>query len=555
MPRWTVDAPATYDFDRVDALRVRTIGGTVAVLSTGERACLDISAVTGQPLVVSHSDGTLTVSYEDLSWDGLLGWLRPDRTAATITITVPKDCPVQLGVVTASAVVSGISAATSVKSVSGAITLDGVTGAVDARTVSGDIEAQGLGGTIGFNSVSGDLTLADGSVDRLDAKTVSGRVTADIDLDQDAALRVATVSGPVAIRLPADARARVDLRSTTGRVLSEFPGLQHSEKPGASTISGDLGPAGHPGSGPGQHHVWPGHAAPAGTAWNAAGGGRGGGRQPMSPVFRHGRLRLYLLKLLDESPRHGYEVIRLLQDRFMGVYAPSPGTIYPRLARLEEEGLVTHDEADGRKVYRITDKGREELRNRSDDLSELEDEITASVRDIAREVTEDVRETVRNLREELTFAARDMHRRGAAPPRSAGSPRTSAAAPAPLPPGHQAPPRGNGAPPPRRGPGAASAWDEALQGRQPSSRTARQQDARHEEDTARGHPARPGAAGASRPGPGRGGPGPWSPPGLAGLAAGRIRLGGPRDLPGPGAAGPPLHPGVAGGGGPGPGGE
>ena len=126
---------------------------------------------------MSHSDGTLTVSYEDLSWDGLLGWLRPDRTAATITITVPKECPVQLGVVTAGAVVSGISAATSVKSVSGAITLDGVTGAVDARTVSGDIEAQGLGGTIGFNSVSGDLTLADGSVDRLDAKTVSGRVT------------------------------------------------------------------------------------------------------------------------------------------------------------------------------------------------------------------------------------------------------------------------------------------------------------------------------------------------------------------------------------------
>ena len=128
----------------------------------------------------------------------------------------------------------------------------------------------------------------------------------------------------------------------------------------------------------------------------------------MSPVFRHGRLRLYLLKLLDEAPRHGYEVIRLLQDRFLGVYAPSPGTIYPRLARLEEEGLVTHDEADGRKVYRITDKGREELHARLDDLAELEEEITASVRDIAREVSEDVRETVRSLREELTSAARDM---------------------------------------------------------------------------------------------------------------------------------------------------
>ena len=124
----------------------------------------------------------------------------------------------------------------------------------------------------------------------------------------------------------------------------------------------------------------------------------------MSPVFRHGRLRLYLLKLLDEAPRHGYEVIRLLQDRFMGIYAPSPGTIYPRLARLEEEGLVTHDEADGRKVYRITEKGREELRARLDDLTELEEEITASVRDIAREVTEDVRDTVRTLREELSWA-------------------------------------------------------------------------------------------------------------------------------------------------------
>ncbi|MBO0786871.1 MAG: PadR family transcriptional regulator, partial [Actinobacteria bacterium] len=128
----------------------------------------------------------------------------------------------------------------------------------------------------------------------------------------------------------------------------------------------------------------------------------------MSPVFRHGRLRLYLLKLLDEAPRHGYEVIRLLQDRFLGVYSPSPGTIYPRLARLEEEGLVTHDEVDGRKIYRITGKGREELESRLDDLAELEEELTASVRDIAQEVSEDVRETVRSLREELTWAVRDI---------------------------------------------------------------------------------------------------------------------------------------------------
>jgi DNA-binding PadR family transcriptional regulator len=128
----------------------------------------------------------------------------------------------------------------------------------------------------------------------------------------------------------------------------------------------------------------------------------------MTPVFRHGRLRLYLLRLLDEEPRHGYEVIRLLRDRFMGVYAPSPGTIYPRLARLEEEGLVTHDEENGRKVYRITEAGREELRSRGPELDELEEELSASVSDIVREVREDVRDTVRSLREELTRAAREM---------------------------------------------------------------------------------------------------------------------------------------------------
>ena len=128
----------------------------------------------------------------------------------------------------------------------------------------------------------------------------------------------------------------------------------------------------------------------------------------MSPVFRHGRLRLYLLKLLDEAPRHGYEVIRLLQDRFMGIYAPSPGTIYPRLARLEEDGLVTHEEVNGKKVYSITDKGREEIRARLGDLADLEDELTESLRDVANQISVDVRETVRSIREELASAAREF---------------------------------------------------------------------------------------------------------------------------------------------------
>jgi DNA-binding PadR family transcriptional regulator len=129
----------------------------------------------------------------------------------------------------------------------------------------------------------------------------------------------------------------------------------------------------------------------------------------VSAVFSHGRLRLYLLKLLAEGPKHGYELIRLLENRFLGLYAPSAGTIYPRLARMEADGLVTHTQAGGRKVYEITAAGRSELTARSGELSELEAEIHASVADlsaVADEVEKGVRGSVRDLKRELRQAAR-----------------------------------------------------------------------------------------------------------------------------------------------------
>lgn len=131
----------------------------------------------------------------------------------------------------------------------------------------------------------------------------------------------------------------------------------------------------------------------------------------MAPVFGHGRLRLYLLRLLDESPRHGYEVIRLLEERFQGLYAPSAGTVYPRLAKLEQEGLVSHANDGGRKVYSITDAGRAELASRSEELAELEAEIRESVAALAAEIRDDVRGSARDLRKEVLEAARQTRRR------------------------------------------------------------------------------------------------------------------------------------------------
>ncbi|CAG7605255.1 PadR family transcriptional regulator [Actinacidiphila bryophytorum] len=125
----------------------------------------------------------------------------------------------------------------------------------------------------------------------------------------------------------------------------------------------------------------------------------------MAPVFAHGRLRLYLLKLLDESPRHGYEVIRLLGERFQGLYAPSAGTVYPRLAKLEKEGLVSHSTEGGRKVYALTDEGRAELAARADEIAGLEAEIRESVSTLAAEIREDVRGAAGDLRREVRAAA------------------------------------------------------------------------------------------------------------------------------------------------------
>lgn len=130
----------------------------------------------------------------------------------------------------------------------------------------------------------------------------------------------------------------------------------------------------------------------------------------MSQVFRHGALRLYLLKLLDEQPRHGYEVISLLEDRFMGLYAPSAGTVYPRLARLESEGLIEHEVSEGRKVYTLTADGHEELARNADELATLERDLTASIRDLASDVRRQVRDSARDLRAELKQAAREVRR-------------------------------------------------------------------------------------------------------------------------------------------------
>lgn len=241
MPRWTVDAATSLDFDNVTSLQVRMIAGTVAVLATDDVPSMVVSDIKGRPLQVSYNEGALTVAYETLSWERLLDWLNPAHDTAAITITVPADCPIQLGVVNASAVVSGFISGAAVKGVSGEITLDGVAGDVRADTVSGSLEGRDVDGAIRFKSVSGDLTLAGCRLARLEAENISGQIAADGGLEATGEVRVNTISGDVTLRLPADSDARVRLHSMSGNVRSEFDSLRTSMSPGSRVVSGNLG--------------------------------------------------------------------------------------------------------------------------------------------------------------------------------------------------------------------------------------------------------------------------------------------------------------------------
>ncbi|WP_328927586.1 DUF4097 domain-containing protein [Streptomyces sp. NBC_00190] len=262
---WHIADPQKLAFEQpVTELRVRLVSGTVNVVAAEDGpARLEVTEVDGPPLYVVQDGGTLTVSYEDLPWNGFQGFkewweAKPwkawsgsasgrkvwERSAA-LTLTVPAATQVQLATVHATAFVSGISGGTDVNGVSGDATLVGLSGRVKAHTVSGSVEAQSVTGDLGFHSVSGGLTVVDGAGVSLRADSVSGDMLIDLDLDPSAPrpvdIALNSVSGQVAIRLPHPADARVEANTTTGGVSNAFEDLRVSGQLGSKRITGTLG--------------------------------------------------------------------------------------------------------------------------------------------------------------------------------------------------------------------------------------------------------------------------------------------------------------------------
>ena len=123
--------------------------------------------------------------------------------------------------------------------------------------------------------------------------------------------------------------------------------------------------------------------------------GRGRGRQRgrrRQQMFESGEMKYVILRLIKEKPRHGYEIIKALEQKFGGWYTPSAGTVYPTLQLLEDQGYVRINEVEGKKVYHITPEGEAFLEEHRDVLEDIIDRVHEVVRDLAGGTMADLNE-------------------------------------------------------------------------------------------------------------------------------------------------------------------
>jgi len=132
-------------------------------------------------------------------------------------------------------------------------------------------------------------------------------------------------------------------------------------------------------------------------AFGFPGGPRGRHRRQM---FESGEMKYIILRLIKEKPRHGYEIIKALEERMAGCYAPSPGTVYPTLQLLEDQGFVRAAEEEGKKVYHITPEGEKFLEEHRSTVEDILDRVKDAVRGFAGGAMAELNQTFGKLARE-----------------------------------------------------------------------------------------------------------------------------------------------------------
>ena len=135
--------------------------------------------------------------------------------------------------------------------------------------------------------------------------------------------------------------------------------------------------------------------------WGRHGGGRGGPWAERGRRFRpfeQGDLRFLVMDLIAEQPRHGYELIKAIEDALGGHYSPSPGVIYPTLTLLEETGLIAAEVQGAKKLYSLTDEGRAWLEREAEGVRAARERLTAARARFGGEPRPEIERALHNLR-------------------------------------------------------------------------------------------------------------------------------------------------------------
>jgi DNA-binding PadR family transcriptional regulator len=198
--------------------------------------------------------------------------------------------------------------------------------------------------------------------------------------------------------------------------------MQHAMDPRIGAFMRFMGGPQGRGGGRGRHG---GHGHGRGGPWGPGGPWGRGGFNPPRRRMRRGDVRAALLVLLDEEPRNGYALMQEIERRTNGVWRPSPGSVYPALSQLEDEGLVLQEESEGRKSYKLTDDGaayveenREELGQPWQTVLEDSDESALDLRGlmfgiggaVMQIVTGGNQAQIDQAREVLKNARRDLYK-------------------------------------------------------------------------------------------------------------------------------------------------
>ena len=228
--KWLVDGEKIIDIDMIRKLKVGLIAGQVNVIGHDEPgARVEVHSVSGRELKVTIDGDTLEIDHPQLRWDNFIDVFKSfsGSAKADISITVPRDVALKFGVVSATALISGLTEDASISTVSGDVVVDNVYGDVQLNGVSGEFAVRNHYGSINAHTISGDIT-ASGEIMRFTADTVSGDVFLDITGVPDE-VRVNTVSGSVTTRLAADVPAQYKINTVSGRVQldqSEIRGIR-----------------------------------------------------------------------------------------------------------------------------------------------------------------------------------------------------------------------------------------------------------------------------------------------------------------------------------------